>query len=52
MSDAVQEVPLTGSLVAPRPLRIGERQVGATLVLALCAILVLIIGLPLWALLS
>lgn len=52
MSDAVQEVPLTGSLVAPRPLRIGERQVGATLVLALCAILILIIGLPLWALLS
>lgn len=52
MSDAVQEVPLTGSLVASRSLRIGERQVGATLVLTLCAILVLIIGLPLWALLS
>lgn len=53
MSDlVVQPLPMTDTPVKVAPLRISERHVAGALILALCAVLVLIIALPLWALLS
>ncbi|MGO4284736.1 putative 2-aminoethylphosphonate ABC transporter permease subunit [Bosea sp. TAB14] len=52
MSDLAQPLPMTDSPVKVAPLRISERHVAGALILALCAVLVLIIALPLWALLS
>ncbi len=52
MSDLVQPLPMTDTPVKVAPLRISERHVAGALILALCAVLVLIIALPLWALLS
>jgi iron(III) transport system permease protein len=43
---------MTDTPVKVAPLRISERHVAGALILALCAVLVLIIALPLWALLS
>ncbi len=52
MSDLVQPLPMTDTPVKVAPLRVSERHVAGALILALCAVLVLIIALPLWALLS
>ncbi|WP_199084866.1 putative 2-aminoethylphosphonate ABC transporter permease subunit [Bosea sp. ASV33] len=52
MSDLAQPLPMTDTPVKVVPLRISERHVAGALILALCAVLVLIIALPLWALLS
>lgn len=52
MSDLAQPLPMTDSSAKVAPLRISERHVAGALILALCAVLVLIIALPLWALLS
>jgi len=52
MSDLAQPLPMTDAPVKVVPLRISERHVAGALILALCAVLVLIIALPLWALLS
>lgn len=52
MSDLAQPLPMTDTPVKVAPLRISERHVAGALILALCAVLVLIIALPLWALLS
>lgn len=52
MSDAAAPLTMTDTAVKISPPRLSERHVAGTLILALCAILVLIIALPLWALLS
>jgi iron(III) transport system permease protein len=52
MSDLAQPLPMTDAPVKVAPLRISERHVAGALILALCAVLVLIIALPLWSLLS
>jgi len=52
MTDAAQPVPMASPAVKISPMRVSERHVAAVLILALCAVLVLIIALPLWALLS
>lgn len=52
MSDAARPLAMTAPAVKVSPPRISERQVAGALILALCAVLVLIIALPLWALLS
>ena len=52
MSDLAQPLPMTDAPVKVSPLRISERHVAGALILALCAVLVLIIALPLWSLLS
>lgn len=52
MSDLAQPLPMADAPVKVSPLRISERHVAGALILALCAVLVLIIALPLWALLS
>lgn len=52
MSDLAQPLPMTDTSAKVSPLRISERHVAGALILALCAVLVLIIALPLWALLS
>ncbi len=52
MSDLAQPLTMTEPAVKISPLRVSERHVAAALILALCAVLVLIIALPLWALLS
>lgn len=52
MSDLAQPLPMTDTPVKVAPLRISERHVAGALILTLCAVLVLIIALPLWALLS
>ena len=52
MSDLAQPLPMTDTPVKVSAPRISERHVAGALILALCAVLVLIIALPLWALLS
>lgn len=52
MSDLAQPLAMTDAPVKVSPLRLSERHVAGALILALCAVLVLIIALPLWALLS
>ncbi|WP_306226120.1 putative 2-aminoethylphosphonate ABC transporter permease subunit [Bosea beijingensis] len=52
MSDLAPPLPMTDAPVKVAPLRISERHVAGALILALCAVLVLIIALPLWSLLS
>ncbi|MGX1741706.1 putative 2-aminoethylphosphonate ABC transporter permease subunit [Bosea sp. NPDC055353] len=52
MSDLAQPLTMTEPAVKISPLRVSERHVAGALILALCAVLVLIIALPLWALLS
>nr|WP_047580326.1 putative 2-aminoethylphosphonate ABC transporter permease subunit [Methylobacterium sp. ZNC0032] len=52
MSDLAQPLPMTDISTKAAPVRISERHVAGALILALCAVLVLIIALPLWALLS
>lgn len=52
MSDAAAPLTMTDTAVKISPPRLSERHVAGTLILVLCAILVLIIALPLWALLS
>ena len=52
MSDLAQPLTKTQPAVKISPLRVSARHVAAALILALCAVLVLIIALPLWALLS
>jgi iron(III) transport system permease protein len=52
MSDLAPPLTMTDAPVKVAPLRISERHVAGALILALCAVLVLIIALPLWALLS
>ncbi|WP_336812870.1 putative 2-aminoethylphosphonate ABC transporter permease subunit [Bosea sp. MMO-172] len=52
MSDLAPPLTMTDTPVKAVPLRISERHVAGALILALCAVLVLIIALPLWALLS
>ncbi|CAN7502750.1 putative 2-aminoethylphosphonate ABC transporter permease subunit [Bosea sp. LjRoot237] len=52
MSHAATPLVMTDAAVKMSPPRLSERHVAGVLILALCAILVLIIALPLWALLS
>ncbi|CAN7663826.1 putative 2-aminoethylphosphonate ABC transporter permease subunit [Bosea sp. LjRoot90] len=52
MSDLAPPLTMTDTSVKVSPVRISERHVAGVLILALCAVLVLIIALPLWALLS
>jgi iron(III) transport system permease protein len=52
MSDLAQPLPMTDTSAKVSAPRISERHVAGALILALCAVLVLIIALPLWALLS
>ena len=52
MSDLAQPLPMAETSVKVSPVRISERHVAGALILTLCAVLVLIIALPLWALLS
>ena len=52
MSHLAPPLTMTETPVKAVPLRISERHVAGALILALCAVLVLIIALPLWALLS
>jgi iron(III) transport system permease protein len=52
MSHAATPLMMTDATVKMSPPRLSERHVAGVLILALCAILVLIIALPLWALLS
>lgn len=52
MSDLAQPLTMTDTSMKVAPVRISERHVAGALILALCAVLVLIIALPLWALLS
>lgn len=52
MSDLAQPLPMSDTSAKVAPLRISECHVAGALILALCAVLVLIIALPLWALLS
>lgn len=52
MSDLAQPLAMTDTPVKVSSLRISERHVAGALILTLCAVLVLIIALPLWALLS
>lgn len=52
MSDLAQPLTMTDAPVKAASLRISERHVAGALILALCAVLVLIIALPLWSLLS
>ncbi|HEV7324780.1 MAG TPA: putative 2-aminoethylphosphonate ABC transporter permease subunit [Bosea sp. (in: a-proteobacteria)] len=49
---AVTPLTMTDAAVKIAPPRLSERHVAFALILALCAVLVLIIALPLWALLS
>ena len=52
MSDLAPPLMMADTSVKVAPVRISERHVAGALILALCAVLVLIIALPLWALLS
>ncbi|WNJ88843.1 putative 2-aminoethylphosphonate ABC transporter permease subunit [Bosea sp. 685] len=52
MTVAVQPVAMAAPAAKTGSLHASERHVAAALILALCAVLVLIIALPLWALLS
>lgn len=52
MSDLAQPLPMAETSMKVSPVRISERHVAGALILTLCAVLVLIIALPLWALLS
>ncbi|GAU86209.1 putative 2-aminoethylphosphonate ABC transporter permease subunit [Bosea sp. BIWAKO-01] len=52
MSDLAPRLTMVDASVKISPVRISERHVAAVLIVALCAVLVLIIALPLWALLS
>ncbi len=52
MSDLAQPLPMADTAAKVLPGRISERHVAGALIMALCAVLVLIIALPLWALLS
>ena len=52
MSDLARPLTMTDAPVKVSAPRISERHVAGALILALCAVLVLIIALPLWALLS
>ncbi len=52
MSHAATPLTMTDATVKLSPPRLSERHVAGVLILALCAVLILIIALPLWALLS
>ena len=52
MSNLAPPLTMIDASVKVSPVRISERHVAAVLIVALCAVLVLIIALPLWALLS
>ncbi|CAD5249211.1 Iron(III) transport system permease protein [Bosea sp. 62] len=52
MSHAATPLTMTSATVKISPPRLSERHVAGVLILALCAVLILIIALPLWALLS
>lgn len=52
MSHAATPLTMTNATVKISPPRLSERHVAGVLILALCAVLILIIALPLWALLS
>lgn len=52
MSHAATPLTMTNATVRIAPPRLSERHVAGVLILALCAVLILIIALPLWALLS
>jgi iron(III) transport system permease protein len=52
MSHAATPLTMTDATVKISPPRLSERHVAGVLILALCAALILIIALPLWALLS
>ncbi|MGO4739832.1 putative 2-aminoethylphosphonate ABC transporter permease subunit [Bosea sp. 2KB_26] len=52
MSDLAPRLTMIDASVKVAPVRISERHVAGVLIVALCAVLVLIIALPLWALLS
>ncbi|KRE11133.1 phosphonate ABC transporter permease [Bosea sp. Root381] len=52
MTDSVQPIAITPAQARIGSVRLNERHVAGALILALCAVLVLIIALPLWALLS
>lgn len=52
MSHAATPLTMTGTTVKISTPRLSERHVAGVLILALCAVLILIIALPLWALLS
>lgn len=52
MTDTAQPIAMVPANVKMGSVHLSERHVAAALVLALCAVLVLIIALPLWALLS
>lgn len=52
MSHAATPLTMTSAAVKISPPRLSERHVAGVLILALCAVLILIIALPLWALLS
>lgn len=52
MSHAATPLTMTDATVKIAPPRLSERHVAGVLILALCAVLILIIALPLWALLS
>lgn len=52
MSHAATPLTMTNATVKLSPPRLSERHVAGVLILALCAVLILIIALPLWALLS
>ena len=52
MSATAQEAPVSSAVAQVRSAKFGERQVACMSVLMLCAILIVIIGLPLWSLLS
>lgn len=52
MSDLAPRLTMIDASVKVSPVRISERHVAGVLIVALCAVLVLIIALPLWALLS
>lgn len=52
MSHAATPLTMTDATAKISPPRLSERHVAGVLILALCAVLILIIALPLWALLS
>jgi len=52
MTDTAQPVAMASADIKMGSVQLNERHVAAALILALCAVLLLIIALPLWALLS
>jgi iron(III) transport system permease protein len=52
MTDTAQPIVIAPTAAKTGPMQVSERHVAAALIFALCAVLFLIIALPLWALLS